>query len=71
MRHLYNTENVRSLKLPGSEIRVSRYPCLIVLVLNNPALQSPAYSRTALVTNKITGGDKSGRVHDYVAFKGD
>ncbi len=25
MRHLYNTENRRSLKLPGSEIRVSRY----------------------------------------------
>jgi len=25
MRHLYNTENGPTLKLPGSEIRVSRY----------------------------------------------
>ncbi len=25
---------------------------------------------TAFVTNKITGSDKGGRVHDYLAFKG-
>ena len=52
-------------------IAILIYPSLIVLVLNDSALHSPAYSRTAIVTNKITGGDKSGRVHDYVAFKGD
>jgi hypothetical protein len=46
------------------------FPASLVLTLNYASLKSPPFSRTAVVTNKMTGRDKSGRLHDYVAFKG-